>query len=79
LEFLKEVFVISDLLRGVCDAEGNFFDDAWFDKNVNFNGRGDVVQVPLFKGIVCGDWIIELIHMYWGDEIFSFNCIDLRV
>ena len=56
---MKESFVSCEFLRGACGANGDFFYDAWFNVNVNFDYGGDVGHVPFFKIIGGRDRVFE--------------------
>jgi hypothetical protein len=49
--FLEEGFICDDFLRSSSSSNGDFFDDAIFDGNVDFNGWGNVGHVSFFKSI----------------------------
>jgi hypothetical protein len=71
---LKEGIINKDLFRRACDANGDFFHDSRFNRNVNLNGGGDVSCVSFFK-IICGrDRVVKPIYMPRKNKILGFNC-----
>jgi hypothetical protein len=71
---LKERFVSCEFLRGACGSNGDFFYDACFYGNVNFDNGGNVGHVSFFKTIRSEDRVIEPVYVPRRDKILGFNC-----
>jgi hypothetical protein len=63
LVFLEESFVSNEFFRRACSTDGDFFYEARFDGNINFDGGGNVVHIAFFKSIGGRDRVIKPIYM----------------
>ena len=81
--FLEEGFICRDFLGSASSSNDDYFDDAIFNGNFDFNGGGNVGHVAFFKIIWGRDRVVEPIYMPRGNKILGFDCahggLDRRV
>ena len=70
---MEEGFICGDFLRSASSSNDDFFDDAIFNGNVDFDGGGNVGHVALFERIRGRNGIFEPIDRSRWDKIFGFD------
>jgi hypothetical protein len=74
--FLEEGFIWGDFLRSASGSNDDFFDDAIFNGNVDFDGGGNVSHITFFKSIRGRNGIFEPIDRPGWDKIFGFDRVN---
>ena len=69
-------FVGRDFLRSASCSNDDFFDDAWFNGDVDFDGGGNVSQISFFKSVGGRNGIVEPIDRPEWDKIFGFDHVN---
>jgi hypothetical protein len=72
----EEGFICGDFLRSASSSNGDFFDNAFFNGNVDFDGGGNVGHIVIFKCIRGRNGIVEPVYRPEGDKILGFDHVN---
>jgi hypothetical protein len=60
---LEERFVIDELFKRACGADGDLLYDDVFDGNINFDSGGNVGHITFLKSVKGRDRVIEPVYI----------------